>query len=142
VVNPTFARRSASTAFAVALLATPAASSVAATTAPPEALPSQSQFAAGTCASVAQPVLAVAKLSARYHGARSIPPDQRKVLLEQQNQLADRSKDADAVVRAPLTELVTAIGFVRLRYASRTYDPALLNDLDSARRGVQRACVR
>jgi hypothetical protein len=143
VVNPTFARRSTAAAFAVALLAAaPAASSVAATNPPPEKLPAASQFAAGTCTSVAEPVLAVAKLSARYHGTRIIPSTERKALQAKQNEIAERGEHADPQLRAPLTDLVTAIGFVRLRYASRTYDPALLDAMDTARRNVQRACVR
>jgi hypothetical protein len=142
-VKLTFARRSSATALAVALLASAAAcsSADAKSAPPPEKLPAASEFRAGTCRTAADSVLAVAKLAAQHRDAKEIPSADRKALTDRQNDLAKLQKTAEADVRKQLDALVVGIGFVRLRYASRSYDPKVMQEMDKSRKDLQRACV-
>jgi hypothetical protein len=134
------------TAAAGLLLATVAAcspgdSTVDAAGKTPEKLPATSEFRDGTCRAAAEPILELARLAARNERAKAIPIEDRTALTARQQELLRLAPTASADVRAPLTALTTAIGFVRIRQDTRTYEPTLLRDMDAARRQLQRDCV-
>ncbi|MCW2503321.1 MAG: hypothetical protein JWO79_1605 [Actinomycetia bacterium] len=141
-MNPTFARPVSTLAALIALTGSAAAcTSGHPAGPPPEVLPSAAAFHTGACRDSAPAVLAVAQLAARYRGKKTIPAADRKKLAEHQTVLATQAKTAAEQVKKPLADLVTSIGFVRLRYASRSYDPTVLDHMDSARKAVQKACT-
>jgi hypothetical protein len=108
----------------------------------PEKLPTAAEFMAGTCRSAAEPVLELARLAARNDGAKSLSQPDRATLATRQRELLALILSADTTLASQLTALTTAIGFVRLRSDSQTYEPALLAGLNTARRTVQATCVR
>ena len=108
----------------------------------PEKLPAAADFMAGTCRSAAEPVLEVARIAGRNDGAKSLSQPDRATLASRQRELLDLTPSADAALAPRLTALTTAIGFVRLRSDSKSYEPALLTELNTARRAVQATCVR
>jgi hypothetical protein len=148
VIAPGAGREPAAVARTVSALAAliAAAVSAAACTShpagpPPEVLPSAAAFHTGACRDSAPAVLAIAKLAARYRGKKTIPAADRKKLAEHQDVLAGQAKTASEELKKPLADLVTSIGFVRLRYASGSYDPKVLDRMDTVRKAVQRACT-
>jgi hypothetical protein len=141
-VNPTFARRASALAVLLAVTGPAAACSGAHPDSKPrEKLPAATAFHAGSCRDSAADVLAVAELAVRYEGKKTIPSADRKKLAQHQDKLAAQAKTAADALKKPLGDLVTSIGFVRLRYASRSYDPKVLAQMDDARKTVQKACV-
>ena len=108
----------------------------------PEKLPAAADFQPGPCRAAAQSVLEIAKIAARNDGAKSLSQPDRATLANRQRELLVLTPTADATLGPRLTALTTAIGFVRLRSDSKTYEPALLTDLNTARRAVQSTCVR
>ena len=130
------------TAVAVAALAT-LGSVLAARAARPggEVLPEPTAFRAGTCRTIAEPLLAVARLEPALAGAREVPAaDLGRVAAAQKRLLAAHPR-AEADVAVPLRDLVTALGYVRLRSDSRSYDPAVWREADLRRRAVQGLCT-
>ncbi len=107
----------------------------------PEKLPAAADFMAGSCRSAAEPVLELARIAGRNDGAASLSQPDRATLATPQRELLALTPTADAALRPRLTALTTAIGFVRLRSDSKTYEPALLAEMDIARRAVQASCV-
>lgn len=102
-------------------------------------LPRADEFRDGVCRQAAEPVLALARIADRNDGARTVGMTDRKALAT--HQAALKKLQPDAELAEPVTALVTAIGFVRIRLDGRTYVPALLRDMDKARATVQTRCV-
>jgi len=110
----------------------------------PEKLPAAADFRPGLCRSGAEPILELARIAARNDGARTVSAKDRTALGDRQRELLALGADpasADAALRAPLTDLTTAIGFVRIRLDGKTYEPMLLRDMDAARRALQSRCL-
>jgi hypothetical protein len=128
----------AAIAILVAVLAT--AGSVLAHRRAAEPLPDPAEFRAGTCRSIAEPVLALARLDQHLHTAGKIPGADRRRLTAAQQRLR-AAHGADPVLAGPLRDLVTSIGFVRLRSDTSTYDTAVWREADTRRRAVQRLCL-
>jgi len=104
-----------------------------------EEMPKADEFRAGTCRQAAEPVLALARIAERNDGANGVSMSDRQELATHQKTL--KAIKPEAELATPLTELITAIGFVRIRLDGKSYDPALLRDLDAARRAVQSRCT-
>jgi hypothetical protein len=107
-----------------------------------ENLPTVDQFQAGACRSAAEDVQGLAKLAKRANGAKTVASKDRAELRDRQVRLAKLRADADPGVRQPLSNLVTAIGFVRVTPNTAEFDPKVLGDMDKARRALQKACVK
>jgi hypothetical protein len=120
----------------------------------PEKLPAAADFRPGLCRSGAEPILELARIAARNDGARTVSAKDRTALGDRQRELLALGADpasadpasadaasADTALRAPLTDLTTAIGFVRIRLDGKTYEPMLLRDMDAARRALQSRCL-
>jgi hypothetical protein len=109
---------------------------------PAEKLPAAAEFRTGTCRSAADAVLALARLAGRREGARTLSRNDRTELSARQKELIKLNATAEADLRQPLTELTVAIGYVRIRSDGNTYEPKLLQSMNTARHGVQTVCVR
>jgi predicted small lipoprotein YifL len=133
-------KRLLTTALAAALAATLAACGTDAPRRGPLVLPLASTFKMGTCHDVADPVLALGAFAYRYDGAKSLPTAERRRLADTSSRLVALRADADPGLANRLTDLLTSLGFVRLR-TGKTYDPQLLRDMDMARVQVQEVCI-
>jgi hypothetical protein len=120
----------------VAVLAT--AGSVVAYRRAADPLPEPAAFRPGTCRSVAGAVLTLARLDRTLRDATALRAADHRRVDGAQEEL--RAAPADQAV--PLRDLVTALGYVRLRADTGTYSPAVWREADARRRAVQRACVR
>ena len=118
-----------------------AADPPAAAPAPAERLPAATDFRAGPCRALAEPVLGLARLAHRNAGEDELAKADRAELSRHQDELGAVDIKVEPALAPAVTSLVTAIGFVRLRVDSHSYQPVLLRDLDEARRSVQRTCV-
>ncbi|HEY0486699.1 MAG TPA: hypothetical protein VGD72_10665 [Mycobacteriales bacterium] len=105
-----------------------------------ERLPDPSAFRPGTCRTVAGPVLTLARLDRTLRDAPALPSADRGRITDAQRQLL--GAPADPALAGPLRDLVTAVGYVRLRADTGSYSAAVWRDADARRRAVQRACVR
>jgi hypothetical protein len=101
--------------------------------------PSLDQFHTGTCYDAAPTVLAVGDLAIRLRGASQVSTVDQATLGSGQKEL--RKLRTSAELEQPVKDLVTAIGFVRLRVDSHSYDARLMNDVLSAEQQVVRRCV-
>jgi hypothetical protein len=132
------------TAVLVAVLAT--AGSVLAWRSPaagprPEPLPAAAEFRTGTCRAIADPVLAIARMHPALATAEAVSRTDRARLADEQRKLIAARGTAEPDLRGQLDGLVTAIGFVRLRADSHSYDSAVWREADVRRRAVQQICV-
>ncbi len=103
--------------------------------------PNPDEFRTGTCHDAAPAVLAIGDIGQRLAGAKAVPDPDSKVLTEHQKRLMGLRTSAE--LSQPVSELVVAIGFVRLRVDSHTYDdPKLMTAMVDAQQKVVRACVQ
>jgi hypothetical protein len=107
---------------------------------PPLGLPIASTFKAGTCHDAAEQVLALGAFAYRRDGAKTLTTDDRAQLARASTRLAALRTASDRMLDARLGDLLTAIGFVRLR-VGKTYDPQLLRDMENERLRVQELCT-
>jgi hypothetical protein len=108
---------------------------------PPEAIPAAAAFRPGACRAIAEPVRALAGLDRSLASATAVPAaDRDRIATEQRRLLAARSA-AEADLGPPLDDLITSIGYVRLRSDTHSYDAAVWTEADHHRRAVQRLCV-
>lgn len=114
--------------------------------APPSAsappAPQVAQFTAGTCRLVAPDVLALGNLAWRLKGQANVPVADQTALRTHQRSLIQALPKANSVTRKPLQDLITTIGFVRIRVDGRSYQPVLLDDMARAQATLQSACLR
>jgi hypothetical protein len=108
---------------------------------PPEDLPAASAFKAGACQSTAQDVLGLAKLARTIVSAESVSAADRTELRTRQAKIAEARANADEQLAKPLQDLVTSIGWVRIRFNGQTYDPKIVGQMDQTRRAYQQLCV-
>ncbi|MEN3359984.1 MAG: hypothetical protein V7637_3966 [Mycobacteriales bacterium] len=102
--------------------------------------PNPDEFRTGTCHDAAPALLAVGDIGTRLAGARAVPDPDNKVLTAQQRRLIGLRTSAE--LSQPVNDLVVAIGFVRLRADSHTYDdPRLMTAVVDAQQKVVRNCV-
>jgi hypothetical protein len=101
--------------------------------------PRLDQFHTGTCYDAAPTVLAVGDLAIRLHGATAVSTVDRTTLNAGQKEL--RTLRTSAELEQPVKDLVVAIGFVRLRVDSHSYQPNLMDDVLAAEQQVVRRCV-
>ncbi len=99
------------------------------------------QFAAGTCRSAAGNILALGDIARRLTGQATVPVADQTALRTYQKSLIRILPTANPATRQPLQDLITAIGFVRIRVDSNNYQPALMNDMAQAQASVQSACL-
>jgi hypothetical protein len=93
-------------------------------------------FTAGPCRSVAPAVLQIGHLVTVAHKHRGVSAQTQQELTAAQTQLRHMS-----VRPAGSQDLVTAIGFLRLRLDSHSYVPQLLTDVSTAQHNVERMCT-
>jgi len=108
---------------------------------PLEDLPAASAFKAGACQSTAQDVLGLAKLARKIVSAESVSAADRTELRTRQAKIAEARANADEQLAKPLQDLVTSIGWVRIRFNGQTYDPKIVGQMDQTRRAYQQLCV-
>jgi hypothetical protein len=108
---------------------------------PAEVLPPAAAFRPGTCRTIAEPVLAIARLHPTLATATTVSPTDRTRLAGEQRKLIAARAAAEPDLGTPLDGLVTSIGFVRLRADTHSYDPALWHEADARRRAVQQLCA-
>jgi hypothetical protein len=102
--------------------------------------PNPDEFRTGTCHDAAPAILAVGDIGVRLAGAKAVPDPDSKTLTEQQKRLMGLRTSAE--LSQPVNDLVVAIGFVRLRVDSHTYDdPKLMSAMVDAQQKVVRGCV-
>jgi hypothetical protein len=101
--------------------------------------PGLDQFHTGTCYDAAPTVLAVGDLAIRLRGAGQVSTVDRATLDTGQQEL--RKLRTSAELAQPVKDLVTAIGFVRLRVDSNSYDAKLMEDLLTAEQQVVMRCI-
>lgn len=108
---------------------------------PPENLPAASAFKAGTCQQTAQDVLGLANLARKIVVAESVSAADRGELRDRQARIAQFRGNADEQLQKPLQDLVTSVGYVRIRFNGQTYDPKIVRQMDQTRRAYQALCV-
>lgn len=102
--------------------------------------PNPDEFRTGTCHDAAPALLAIGDIGERLAGAKAVPDPDSKVLTEQQKRLMGLRTSAE--LTQPVHDLVVAIGFVRIRVDSHTYDdPTLMAAMVDAQQKVVRSCV-
>jgi hypothetical protein len=106
-----------------------------------ENLPSADAFKAGTCRSAAGDVLGLATLARSIHGAGTVSAGSRRELRAHQYRLARLRNGAEPEMQKAITDLVTSIGYVRIRFNGQSYDPKIVKQMDDTRRGFQKLCV-
>ncbi len=101
--------------------------------------PGLDQFHTGTCYDAAPTVLAVGDLAIRLRRAGEVSTVDRTTLGSGQREL--RKLRTSAELEQPVKDLVTAIGFVRLRVDSNSYDSKLMEAVLNAEQQVVKRCV-
>jgi len=101
--------------------------------------PGRDQFHTGTCYDAAPAILALGDTAIRLRGASEVSTVDRATLDAGQKEL--RKLRTSAELEKPVKNLVTAIGFVRLRTDSNTYEPRLMDDLLTAEQQVVKGCI-
>jgi hypothetical protein len=102
--------------------------------------PGRDQFHTGTCYDAAPAILAVGDLAIRLRGATEVSTVDRATLDTGQKEL--RKLRTSAELEQPVKDLVTAIGFIRLRMDSNTFAAPLMDDLLTAEQEVVRRCIK
>ncbi|GAB1692546.1 hypothetical protein [Krasilnikovia sp. M28-CT-15] len=108
---------------------------------PAPELPPPGAFRPGTCRTIAEPVLSLARLAHRAEDRPTVPATDRAELAKAQNVLVSARSGAAKDLADALDGLVVAIGYARLRVDSGTFEPSYLRDVDTARQKLQAACV-
>src|SRR5947199_4424252 len=98
--------------------------------------PKVTDFTAGPCQQAAPAVLQIGRLVTTAHKHHGVSKQAQQSFTAAQSQLR-------ALPRKPSGSdaLVTAIGFLRLRLDSHSYQPQLLADVSTAQQTMQRSCT-
>jgi hypothetical protein len=108
---------------------------------PAEAVPPAAAFRPGACQAIAGPVRALAYLDRTLASAKTVPAGDRDRLTAEQHRLRAAQRSAERDLGRPLDDLITSIGYVRLRSDTHSYDRTVWATADDHRRVVQRVCV-
>ncbi len=103
-------------------------------------LPAAENFKAGTCRDASAPILALGHFTYDHASDRSLSKQDRGQLKEASDQLTKVKSTATEPLTQQLSDVIAAIGWIRLR-VEPTYDPQLLRDLEVSRSTLQRTCV-
>jgi hypothetical protein len=107
---------------------------------PPLQLPDASTFKTGTCATIADPVLALGRFTYENAGATKLTDEHRAELVVQGQKLVDVKDSASPEMQEMMMDVLMHIGYVRIR-TGKTYDPQLLTDVETARQKLQTSCT-
>ena len=102
--------------------------------------PAVSSFAEGTCTVAAPDVLAIGSAGARLGKKATVDSAVLTDLKDAQDGLRTITDGAEPAYKTVLQELVTSIGFVRIRADGNSYEPALGTELMSDYDAVLAAC--
>jgi hypothetical protein len=103
-------------------------------------LPAAGSFKAGTCRNAAEAVLALGEFAYRHQDAKRLSDADREQLRVNSDKLDTAGKGAESAVAGKVDSVQAAVGFMRLR-TGKSYDPALLRDMENARVALQTLCV-
>jgi hypothetical protein len=106
---------------------------------PPLSLPQASSFKTGTCATIADPVLALGRFTHDRSGAQLTTED-RAALVVQGEMLLAAHANAPQELADQIMDVLMHIGYVRIR-TGKQYDPKLLTDVETARTQLQNSCT-
>ncbi len=101
--------------------------------------PAETAFSEGTCRLAAPDVVAVGQQA--HDLGDAVPPEAATLLRESQSRLDALAESAEPAVKTPLSRLVVAIGAVRIRSDSGTYESSLARDVIAAYDAVVSACT-
>lgn len=125
----------------IAAAAAVLAATVSCTPKPAPSQPETVDFAAGTCRQAAPAVLGIGRLlgevRTRARSAREVNAE----LTMQQSRLRKLLPAADSRARAPLQDLVTAVGFFRIGVDSNTLQSSQVQAATDAQQALVRACT-
>jgi hypothetical protein len=107
----------------------------------PLTLPAADSFKSGACRDAADPILALGKFSYDHADATQLTVAERAELVDNGNKLLALREKAEPAVAERMSELLTSIGFVRIKVGT-TYEPRFLQDMEAARMKLQNACTQ
>ncbi|HVE74015.1 MAG TPA: hypothetical protein VNA30_02855 [Mycobacteriales bacterium] len=84
--------------------------------------PAEDSFAAGTCRTGAPDVLALGRTVHLLGNGPTVTPERRSALSEAQDRLAAVAEGAEPMYKPAFDRLVVAVGVVRIRADSNTYE--------------------
>jgi LAS superfamily LD-carboxypeptidase LdcB len=93
-------------------------------------------FTAGSCRQIAPAVIKIAHLVSVAHKHHGVDEQAQQEFTAAQAVIRDQPAKP-----AASQDLVTAIGFLRLRLDSHTYAPQLLTDVKTAQQQLERMCT-
>lgn len=105
----------------------------------PLQLPDAGKFEVGTCATIADPVLALGRFTYEKAGAQLNDADRAEMVVQGQK-LVDAKDKAEPELAEQMMDVLMHIGFVRIR-TGKAYDPKLLVDVETARIKLQTTCT-
>ena len=131
--------RPAAALLGLLLLVGCSSSSNAASTGP--RVPAESEFQAGTCASLAPDVIAVGKAIGRLGTGKVVGRDVKVSLRDAQDRIFAVTEAAEPTLKPALDDLVVKIGIVRIRADGNEYDASLGASLTKAYDQVVNVCT-
>jgi hypothetical protein len=105
----------------------------------PLQLPDAGTFEVGTCSTIAEPVLALGRITYEKAGVQLTDADRAALVVEGEKLVTARAKAEPELAEAMMNVLMH-IGFVRIR-TGKAYDPQLLADVETARQKLQTTCT-
>jgi hypothetical protein len=105
----------------------------------PALRPEPDRFRTGTCRDAAPAILAIGAVAARLADEQAVSQAEEKMLTAHQATLRKLKPSAD--LRKPTQDVVTAIGFIRIRLNGNTYEAELVNELATAQQRLVAACT-
>ena len=104
-------------------------------------VPAESEFKAGTCASLAPDVIAVGQAIPKLGSGGDVEQDVKVSLRDAQDRIFAVTEAAEPDLKPALDELVVKIGIVRVRADGNTYETSLGELLTKAYDGVLDVCT-
>ena len=104
-------------------------------------LPSEGEFAAGTCREAAPDLLELGRTLPRLGDDARVPKEVQQSLADVQERLASFAQATEPELADELPVLVERIGGVRIRAVGNTYESSLGEDLQAAYDDVLAVCT-
>lgn len=104
-------------------------------------VPPVEAFAEGTCRAAAEDVRTIGRLLPQLGEGPEVEPEVLDALKDSQEPLRRLEEGAEPEYQKPLEELTVAVGFVRIRGISNTYEPFLGETAEQAYERVVAACT-